>query len=313
MGYYFPFNYDQINVTAGSYNPSPVKRYNNYSFAFWERALFQRALSVLKINLPDDWNGSIKDFFNYCLYRFGFVAVFDYEDFGTIFQPAQLSGYDIWYRPTEALIANPAFTKDTSLKLKIGEECQILKLTPDFLGCWDIISYYAAKLSELDCAIDISLINNKYAFLLSAKDKASAQTLKKMLDLVNKGEPAVVTDVKMHGENYDGDTPWNIWDKGNLRESYLTTDQLADFRTILHNFDTEIGIKTLPIEKKERMIQDEATSIGRDAISRATVWLNTFNESAIEVNNMFNLNIKAEWAEEEADNEQLQIDIDRTV
>ena len=67
--------------------------------------------------------------------------------------------------------------------------------------------------------------------------------------------------------------------------------QLEDFRTILHNFDTEIGIPTLPVEKKERMITDEANSLRVDAISRSEVWLNTFNESAFAVNKRFNLNI----------------------
>lgn len=309
MGY-FPFNYNQINVAAGSYNPSPVKAFNNYSYAFWERALFQRALSVLKIDLPEEWNGSIKDLFNYCLYKFGYVAVFNKAEYGTIFQPCGLSGYDLFYRPTMALIANPALKG--SLNLEIGKECAILKLTPDYMGIWDIISYYAAKLSELDCAIDISLINNKFAFMISAKNKPAANAIKKMLDLVNKGQPAVVYDVKVRPDDLEDGEPWNVWDRGNLKESYLTTDQLADFRTLLHNFDTEIGIKTIPIEKKERMITDEATSLVADTVSRSSVWLDTFNESAIEVNKMFGLNIKAERREDLEDGI-MQTDSDRDV
>lgn len=309
MGY-FPFNYNQINVAAGSYNPSPVKAFNNYSYAFWERALFQRALSVLKIDLPEEWNGSIKDLFNYCLYKFGYVAVFNRAEYGTIFQPCGLSGYDLFYRPTRALIANPALKG--SLDLEIGKECALLKLTPDYMGIWDIISYYAAKLSELDCAIDISLINNKFAFMISAKNKPAANAIKKMLDLVNKGQPAVVYDVKVRPDVLEDGEPWNVWDRGNLKESYLTTDQLADFRTLLHNFDTEIGIKTIPIEKKERMITDEATSLVADTVSRSSVWLDTFNESAIEVNKMFGLNIKAERREDLEDGI-MQTDSDRDV
>lgn len=295
MGY-MPFNYNEINIAAGSYNPSPVKAFNNYSYAFWERALFQRALSVLKITLPESWNGSIKDLFNYCLYRFGYVAVFNRAEYGTIFQPCTLSGYDLFYRPTRALISNPALRG--SLDLRIGEECAILKLTPDYMGIWDIISYYACKLSELDCAIDISLINNKFAFMISAKNKPAAQAIKKMLDKINHGEPAVIYDVKVHPDDLEDGDPWSVWDRGNLKESYLTTEQLADFRTLLHNFDTEIGIKTIPIEKKERMITDEATSLVADTVSRSSVWLDTFNESAVEVNEMFGLNIKAERRED---------------
>ena len=71
--FYYPLNYDAINVMAGTYNPSPVKAYNNETFAFWERALFQRAASRVRFNLPEDWNGSIYDFFKYCMFRFGFA------------------------------------------------------------------------------------------------------------------------------------------------------------------------------------------------------------------------------------------------
>ena len=49
------------------------------------------------------------------------------------------------------------------------------------------------------------------------------------------------------------------------------------------------------------MITDEATSLQADTVSRSSVWLETFNESAIAVNNMFGLNIKALRNEEVAE------------
>lgn len=286
---YYPLNYDQINIAAGTTHPSSVKSYNNKSFWFWERALFQRALSVIDINIP--WTGTTSDFFYYCLFRFGFVSIFDSADYGKTFQPATLTGYGWYYQPTKCLISNPALNK--SLELEIGKECEVLKLTPDYFGVWDIISYYAAKLSTLDNAIDMSLINNKYAFMLAAKNKGAAEAFKKMLDLVNSGEPAVIVDRRVTNDPNDKTEPWQFWDRGNLKQSYLTTDQLADFRTLLHNFDTEIGIPTLPIEKKERMIDSEANSLEVDATSRSKVWVKTINESAMDVNKHYGLNINA--------------------
>lgn len=289
---YHPLNYEGLNLAAGMVHPSAVKAYNNKSYAFWERALFQRALSIMKFNVP--WNGSVKDFFLYCLFAMGYVAVFNRPEYGDTFQPASLSGYDWYYRPTEALISNPAMP--SGLRLRIGTECEILKLTPDYIGVWDIISYYAAKLSTLDNAIDMSLINNKFAFILAAKNKGAAEALKKVLDLVNSGEPAVIYDRRITARDSDGsdESPWHEWDRGNLKESYLTTDQLADFRTLMHNFDTEIGIPTLPIEKKERMIDSEASALEVDATSRSKVWLETFNESAKAVNVLLGTSISAE-------------------
>lgn len=296
---YLPFNYEQINVMAASYNPSCVKAYNNEVFDFWERALFQRALSIMDISLPDDWStGGIDDLFYYCLFSIGYLAIFNTPEFGTTFQPCNLSGIDFYYRPTRALITNPAVPR--GLDLKIGEECAILKLTPDYMGIRDITGYYAEKLACLDNAINMSLINNKYAFMLGAKNRAAGEALKKMLDLVNSGQPAVIFDRKIADSAGQGDaSPFQVWDQGNLKEKYLTSDQLQDFRTILHNFDTEVGIPSLPAEKKERMITDEAQALTADATSRSKIWLKSINSSAREVNEMFGIQISARLTYEE--------------
>lgn len=285
-----PFNYDKLNIVQSQIHPVTVKNFNNITFTFWERALFQRALSVLEIDLPEEWNGSIKDFFNWCLYRIGFVAVFYDKKFGLSFQPCALNGYDFYYRPTKAIVSNPSLMFG-SKTYRIGKDCEILKLTPDFMGIWDIIDYYAEKLSLLDNAINLSLVNSKFSFILGAKNKSAGQAIKKIFDRINRGEAAVVYDKSIFNEG--DEDPWQFLDLNVTKEKYLTPLQLADMRTLLHNFDTEVGIPTLPIEKKERMIADEATSMQVDAESRSEVWLNTFNESAIAVNKMFDAGIIA--------------------
>lgn len=317
MSQYIPFNYEQINTAAGTYNPSPVKSYNNKTFAFWTRALFQRATSVIKADIPDEWQGSVKDFFLYCLYRYGYVAIFNSPEFGNVFQPASLSGYDFYYQPTDAVIANPLIP--SGLKLKIGTECEILKLTPDYCGIWDIIEYYAEKLSTLDNAINMSLINNKFAFILGARNKVAGQALKKMLDKINKGEPAVIYDMKLLNDPTDKEEPFQVWErKQGLKETYLTTDQLKDFQTILNNFDCEIGIPTIPYEKKERMVQAEATSRQLDAQSRATIWLECLQSSAKKVNELYpdinlEFSLRYDPEEMEGEDEQLQDEPDRSI
>lgn len=284
---YFPLNYEQINLAAGTYNPSQVKSFNNKTFSFWERSLFQRACSVLQFELPDTWQGPVKDFFYYCLFKFGYVAVFKTDEFGTVFQPCTLNGYNFYYQPTEALISNPLYSE----RLTIGENCEIIKLCPDYFGIWDVISYYAEKLSTLDNAINMSLINNKFAFMIGARNKTAGEALKKMLDKVNRGEPAVIYDMKLLNDPQDKAEPWQYLERKNLKESYLTTDQLMDFQTLLNNFDTEIGIPVLPYQKKERMVTSEAESKIIDATSRSVVWFDTVSSCLEIVNKHFGLNL----------------------
>ncbi|MBR5178653.1 MAG: hypothetical protein IKW90_07655 [Lachnospiraceae bacterium] len=286
MSNYIPMNYHNINVGAGTYSPSPVKAYNNRHFAYWIRALFQRATSVIEFDLPEDWSGSVKDFFLYCLYRFGYVVIFDHDTYGRMFQPCTLSGYNAYYQPTNAIIANPRFEK--SLDLKIGEECELLKLTPDYVGIWDVLEYYAERFSTLDDAINMSLINCKTPYILGAKNKTASSALKKILDLVNKGEPAVVFDEKLMNDPNSKDTPFQLLELlRDPKSAYLTTDQLADFRTILDNFDAEIGIPCLPYQKKERLVSDEATMRTYDGSARSLTWFNTLTASIDQIKKLY--------------------------
>ena len=285
---YAPLNYDQINVTAGTYNPSPVKSYNNKTFWFWFRSLLHRAQSTLIFNgLPEEWEGPRKDFFLYCLFRFGYLGCFDVPEYGKSFQPGGLMGYDFYYQPTTFLLANPLLNR----KFTIGEDCEILKLTPDYMGVFDIIEYYAEKLSTLDNAINMSLINSKFALLLFAKNKAAAAALKKALDLINKGEPAVVLDKIVEDESKEAPFTPLIQDLKNL---YLTTEQLQDFQTIINNFDAEIGIPTVPYFKKERMGEAESQSRQVDSTARCTVWLECLRNSLKKVNSMLGTTISVE-------------------
>jgi len=291
---YAPFNYNQLNIASGTYSPSTVKSYNNQVFRFWERALYQRAISVIDFEgLPFD--GAVKDFFQYCLYSFGFVGFIDAgPELGKIFQPGTLNGFDIYYQPTRFLVANPHLPSEYSKEYEIDKNCQLLKLTPDYFGITDVISYFAERMATIDGAINMSLINSKLAYIIGAKNKASARAIKHIMDEVNKGNPAVVYDKDLLVPNDPDDKkePWQIWDR-HVKESYITDSLLQDQASILRAFDCEIGIPTLPYEKKERMVTSEAESRTFDAVSRSTVWLNTLNDSLVKVNEFMGTNISA--------------------
>lgn len=289
---YVPLNYNQINNIEGHLQPSMLKYCNSVTFAYWQRSLFQRAISTIDFKgLPENWEGSVRDFFYWCIFAYGYVGVFDSDEFGLSFQPGGLYGFDFYYQPTEFIVANPKLSK----RFKIHEETEIIKLTPDYRGIWDIICYYAMLLSALDSGINSSIVNNKFAFLMGAKNKAAAEALKKIFDKIASGEPAVVFDNNLLPlDPQSKEEPWSFLDRPNLKQSYLTTDQLMDRQTLLSAFDAEIGIKSLPYNKKERLVTAEAESREQDSTARLMVWKNTLDSSLKLVNNMFNINITAE-------------------
>ena len=289
---YMPLNYDQINNIEGHIQPSMLKYCNSITYAYWQRSLFQRAISTIKFTgLPDTWKGSIRDFFYWCIFAYGYVGVFETDEFGLSFQPGSLYGFDFYYQPTEFIVANPKLQK----RFKIHEETELIKLTPDWKGIWDIISYYAMLLSALDSGINSSIINSKFAWMMGAKNKAAAETLKKIFDKVFSGDPAVVFDQSLlQIDSQSKEEAYTFLERSNLKQSYITTDLLMDRSTLLSSFDAEIGIRSLPYNKKERLVTAEAESREQDSTARLMVWKATLDSSLELVNNMFNTSIKAE-------------------
>ena len=70
----FEYNYD--NLYNSMFSPSTVHVKNVRLQAYFRKYLLQKALSVFKWNIPDEWD---KDYFLYTLYCMGFISVF-YSD-----------------------------------------------------------------------------------------------------------------------------------------------------------------------------------------------------------------------------------------
>ena len=293
-----PYSYEDINSIAGRYKPSMIKPYNNEAFRYWERALFQRAAYAIDFDLPEEWESDLKGIFIYWLFRRGFLTVYKDPDRGVVFQPCSVTGYDFYYRPTICIVCNPVDLK-SGRQMKINEECAIVKLAPDYGGLWDIIDFYARKLSELSLSADTAIINTRFARIMAARNKTAAEALKKILDKVSVGEPAVIYDksLLLTDDRTDKASPFQDFAVDNLKNNYITDNILKDIRTVLNQFDNEIGIKTVPYEKKERLIVAEVDSSTEDSVARVTVWIDTLNSCFKTVNEMYGLNLKAKMRE----------------
>lgn len=283
----FPMEYSKINFIEGHYNPSSVKWLNNMTFDFWCRALFQRACSVLEFDLPEEWGGSVKDFFYWVLFRSGHMAVFEDAEFGYLFQPCSLSGYNVFYQPTKAIISNPKIPQLDRSELEIGKRAQIIKLTPDYSGIWDIISYYSEAIANVKSAFDMATINAKIAFILGSKTRAGGEALKKIIDNVNKGNVACVYDMRIANDQTDKDTPFQFLELPSDKAVAALAPLVEATENLLREFDAEIGIPTIPYQKKERMVTSEAESKMTDSTSRSLVWYDTLTESIKKVNELF--------------------------
>ena len=255
--------------------------------------------SITFNGLPDEWSN---DFFMFCLWSLGYVVIFksdrnDLAKYGNIlFQPCTLSGYDFYYQPNIAIVANPIYDN----RLKLGKNAELLKLTPDYRGIFDILDFYSSKLAEISKGIDVGLINTKMPLILSASNDAQAETLKKVYDKVQAGESLVIyKDLLDSDELIPRKDPFEAWNQ-DFKQTYIVHNLIEDMGLSLDSFYTEIGLP-VAIEKKERLVTSEADFASAQSQARISCWMETIRESLDKINKMFNTNITCEVAYERKD------------
>lgn len=285
-----PYYYNYINAETSQVTPSTVHVKDSGLCRYFTKYLLQKAMSVFEWDLPETWN---MDYFLYVLYCWGYVAVVNTDKFGVIPQGCGLKGYDVFYAPTHAVIANPLLSG--ILEPRIGTQCELLKLQPDFSGILDLVGHYAEQMALASQSVSVNLLNSKLSYVFTAKTKALSESLKKMYDQIASGEPAVVIDSRLKNAA-DGEETWKAFEQ-NVGGNYIVTNLLADLRKIEAMFDTEIGIPNANTDKRERLIQDEVNANNIETYSKCAMWLENLQDACKRVNDMFGLSISVRWRE----------------
>ena len=288
-----PALYDQKNIYNAQVNPSTVHASNTALSWFFYRYLMQKIFSVYDFQLPDEWD---KDYFLYTIFTIGFGGVLNTDKYGVIFQHGTLSGYNIYYRPTIFLVSNPALRKQ--YRLQIGEQTELIKLTPDYMGAFDIVQLYGDMMAVTLESFGVNAINAKFSYVFMAENKTMAESMKKLYDQVASGQPAAFADRKLFDP--EGNPRWMLF-LNNLKQNYIGGDLLETLTEIENKFNTLIGIKNANNEKKERMIVDEVNANNQDTRALCSVWLDCLQESFDKVNDMFDLNLSVKLREEASD------------
>lgn len=279
-------NYGIKNMENSRFFPSTV-HLDSRIVAYNYRYLLQRAISVFNWTLPESIE---RNYFLYTLYSIGYGFVFRTKQYGTIFNHGGISGYDIYYQPAYAVVANPLLTEEHKedatyyAHMRIGEDCAVIRLTPDYLGILDICKYYAELLGTAGSSLVTNLVNTKFAFVFGAQNKSIAESLKKLYDNVASGEPAVFADKKLFDES--GNLSVTVFNS-DVKGVYVGDNLIEDIRSILNDFDSLIGIPNANINKRERLITDEANANNFETKSLCYLWLDTLKKDIEKSNSMF--------------------------
>ena len=287
-----PISYEFENLYNSMRSPSTVHCRNTGLVEFYTRYLLQKVISVFEFTgLPDTW---ADNYFKYVLFGNGYVAVINTDRYGVICQNCGISGYNVFYQPTTAVIANPLLPG--LREFTIGENCQIIKLQPNYSGVMDLVTTYADLMALALETTGANLLNSKLSYVFFAENKAAAESFKKLYDKLASGEPMAVIDKNLMNE--DGSPAWQMFTQ-NVGANYVTGELLNDMKTIEDQFNTIVGIPNANTQKRERMITDEVNRNNVDTQSRINLWLETMQKDIDKVNAMFNLNIGVKYRYED--------------
>ena len=282
------YSYDFINKYNAHRKPSTVHSQENATAWYFRRYLIQKIISVFEFKgIPETWS---KDYFLYTLFLCGFVAVVNTNKFGVIPQRCSLFGYDVFFRPTNVNICNPLLRGN--LTPRIGTECALIRMQPDYGSCWDIVAYYADLLALCTESLAVNIQVSKVAYVFGCEDKTVAESFKKMYDQMSEGNPAVFADKKLFNE--DGSPSWDIF-QNNLKQNYIAKDILEDMTKIDARFCTEIGIPNVNMAKESGVTDNEVEANNLDTKSKAALWLETIRDGLEVANNMFGLDISVDF------------------
>lgn len=254
---------------------------------FFQRYLLQKAFSVFRWTLPKQWS---KEYFLYTLYVRGFLAVINTDKFGVIPQGCALQGFDVMYQPTNAVITNPLLKGITTPR--IGVQCALIKLQPDYCGIMDLVTYYGDMMALTCQTAGVNLVNSQLSYVFTAENKASAESFRKMYTKIASGEAFVIQDNKM--VRADGTPAWQLFQQ-NVGQNYIAGQLYDDLRKLEQRFDTTIGIPNANTEKRERLITDEVNANNIETRTLAESWLEELQTGVEKSNTMFNLQLAVDW------------------
>ena len=285
-----PLTNQSINIIQGRHIPSTLKC-DAYILDYFHRGLYQRFISNIDwAGLPANWK---ENFLMFALTIGGWVVVFDTDRYGVLPQIGTFRGRpDVQLQPREVMVKNEYLDRSD---LVIGDNCEIIALTPDYFGILDILDYYALKLAIQDSSINQSIINTRQAHVYLPRSRAQAESLKKMEDKVTSGETSVYLDGLFTKNKKDGlesfDDVVGFFDN-RVGPNFITDKQFDIYRRILLEFDAEIGLPNNPgFDKKQEQTIAEVETNNAETDSRITTMINSLQSGVKKVNAMFGLNI----------------------
>ena len=267
------------DLVAGffNHNPKSVNDMTNNSFFYYQFQLMTKLKSVLTIEgYPKNWN--IDNMWDVIL-KNGYIPIVS-TALGTLALEGGFYGQNMYYMPTNVIVNNSVLG---NINRVIGEDGELLYINYEyntFQGVMPLINRYAVLLANIDCSLNVSLMNSRVAHVFEAESDAEVKTLQKMYDDVSKGDPAVFLKKGTRSLSSSNENSSFL----NVKNTYIGNDLLLTKKSIMNEFLTEIGINNANTDKRERLNSDEVNVNNTEVRCTITRYIDSLNECAKKIN-----------------------------
>lgn len=287
-------------VEAYGIEPTTVNGVATVRTQFYRSQLERIAMGLLEVEYNEDLYSWDKDYIKEGILLKGCLCFTEAGKYGLLPLKCGVSGYNVFSRPTTAIIANPVVG---SFNRTIGEDCEIVYLQSKshsrFKNIESTLTTFAQKLANCDAAIDIGIFNSRTTYIFQAPNKNVADSFKAMFDEIGQGKPAVFIDEQLGNITLNGDESNFFQIKA--KENFVVDMVQNEKHEIMNEFLTSVGINNANMNKREREVVDEVNSNNISIRANVEVWTENVNRCVEKVNNMFpdcNLKISFPYYEE---------------
>ena len=271
---------------------------NRQAVATWEFRLSSLAMSCFR------WEGLPEDidprFIEYVLLYGGIGGMFEMGNGQLAFAPATPVGkLNMYYNPNKIQLypingGTPWYRHAYFFVKQLASGNVVMP--PDAVVCfdnsmrqplWPVIRQFARRLANIDRKVDINVNAQATPFLIIAEEESRRDAVN-LYKQLGGNEPLIIAN-----KGIAGALSASVF---STEAPYVADKLLVDERKILNEFLTFIGVDNSNTEKRERLIDAEATSNNEEVMLMRLSRLSERRRFVDGVNNMFDMDATVQWA-----------------
>lgn len=197
-----------------------------------------------------------------------------------------LSGFDAYYQPTHAIVANPYLNFNATLE--IGKDCILIRNDDMRVGLHYLFQRYGYQIVENELTMVVNNFNSRMKTIITATDDNTAESAKEYLQDVIDGKTGVVMGSKL----FDGIK----MDSPNHNTSSNVTDLIELEQYMKATLFNEIGLDANYNMKRERLTDGEVNQNDDALYPLVDNMLDNRKEGWEAVNELYGTNVSVEFS-----------------